>query len=1215
MLTIYKASAGSGKTYTLAYEYIKLLLGQKLGSGKYVLNHRDYLAGKPLDTAPHRRILAITFTNKATAEMKDRILKRLNELTELPEPGVEDAEYAGRLMAEFGCTREELKRGAQSALRSLLNDYGQFNVSTIDAFFQTVLRSFAREIDRQGDFRLELDEDTVLGEAMSLMFDEINANPKAPGVEELVGWLGETAKERVGEGKDFNPFNRRSGMYGSIVGSLKKVYDSTFMERQGEMLDYLADNSSYRAFIARLRELIAGIREEEKALADGFPLSPDGLKANVATYFALIFENGGIYGKAEDKTFGQNGVTKATPATDCMEHNYEKFYTKKAYPGIEADDVIFAWFDRLLALCRRRRVYEGLLRETGTLWALIHISAYVERYRLENNLILLADTNTLLGSIIGEDGGDTPFIYERAGMQLENFLIDEFQDTSKLQWRNLRPLVDNSLAFGADDLIIGDVKQSIYRFRGAQPELLGTRVGEDFQGKTQSRGTDARDNTNYRSAHGIVRFNNTLFAELANSSEPPVPGYEDVAQSLAPGLAHAGSYINFRLFPKGTEKETAIKFLGDTRADELEKAGELTLENVSFELMARRILEQHEAGYEFKDIAILCRVNTTSTRVAQFLAKNFPEIPIVSEEALLLRNSQAVKLIVSMLEIIDKSFAGGSVAAEGTEIVPGGGEPQNPGAPRVIGQSTRVIESPEVEKRLQRAAKRRMRAMLIDSFNYYLAHGDSVDDALVKSLANARNAALDATPGKHAATTGTDLDADLDAIRRLAPSTLPALVEAIIAGKVSETDRNAEMPYITAFVDLVSDFASRFTPSVHAFLKFWHDKKDKFSIAASEKAEAVTIITVHKAKGLEWKCLHIPEMDWGLAGSLDPQWYDMGVIEEIPAAIRPPMMYLKGSTSWITDEGSPFKDVAEARMMEQRGDNLNVAYVAFTRAGRELDVNMFEKAGGNLTVDLCRVFGVSKDYGDDTRLMSLGNYWDAARLVFSYGAPTDPAREKAEKERIDAEKGRKASRPEPKPGVMDAAPFRCSFTTLNAQVTRLEDLTHTDPEGDDPDAGATEYDRFIVDEPRDELMELRARKGIIMHSILSRMYTAADLGHALDYYRHTLGAAELEEYRAEVESFFEDAPVAVKEWFSPDNERVLNEQSIYNAVDNSIRRADRIILREDGGADVVDYKFTSAERPEHHEQVKAYAGMLGEMGYSPVRAWLWYPQLGKVVAL
>ena len=157
MLTIYKASAGSGKTYTLAYEYVRLLLGVKSEGGGYRLNSPRYMGGNVL-ASRHRSILAITFTNKATEEMKSRIVAELSSLAADHADGSADCPYAPGLMAEFGCTRDELRATAAGALRSLLFEYHLFNVSTIDSFFQTVLRAFAREVDRQGDYGVELSE-------------------------------------------------------------------------------------------------------------------------------------------------------------------------------------------------------------------------------------------------------------------------------------------------------------------------------------------------------------------------------------------------------------------------------------------------------------------------------------------------------------------------------------------------------------------------------------------------------------------------------------------------------------------------------------------------------------------------------------------------------------------------------------------------------------------------------------------------------------------------------------------------------------------------------------------------------------------------------------------------------------------------------------------------------------------------------------------------
>ena len=199
MLTIYKASAGSGKTYTLAYEYVKLLLGVKpQGQQNYILNSPKYL-GSDTSSARHRHILAITFTNKATEEMKSRIIKELGILAADHSDGSDASNYAEGLIKEFGCSREELREVADKSLRSLLFDYHHFNVSTIDSFFQTVLRAFAREVDRQGDYGIELNDKFAVASGISMMLDDLNyGNP--PKRNEILRWIRNYTMELIESG-------------------------------------------------------------------------------------------------------------------------------------------------------------------------------------------------------------------------------------------------------------------------------------------------------------------------------------------------------------------------------------------------------------------------------------------------------------------------------------------------------------------------------------------------------------------------------------------------------------------------------------------------------------------------------------------------------------------------------------------------------------------------------------------------------------------------------------------------------------------------------------------------------------------------------------------------------------------------------------------------------------------------------------------------------
>lgn len=1192
MLTIYKASAGSGKTYTLAYEYIKLLLGVRLDDGRYVLNHRRYLGGAVPVQRAHAHILAITFTNKATAEMKDRIVEKLEALTRMPVSGARDADYAADLVASYGCTREELCDVAQRSLRALLNDYGRFNISTIDAFFQTILRSFAREIDRQGDFRLELDERTVVSQALSLLFDEVNLDPSGPTARPIARWLDNMADTRMRDGKDFNPFNRGSSMYRDLVARLLQAFSEDFVARRSEMDLYLADSSRLHRLVQWLKSRIDDLDAADYAAAMAISaiLSRTDPIANLVKYIDSIAAARGIRDDALRKLDKPAGYQQS-----LLDGSTDGLFRKNGRQPSDADAAaMMRAFASIVDNAYRRVLYKALLDNTDSLYAFNYIFRYIDRYRRDNNLIVLADTGSLLGAIISES--DTPFIYERVGVELHNFLIDEFQDTSRMQWHNLRPLLANSLSADNDNLIIGDVKQSIYRFRGGDPSLLGSQVEHrDFPGLATVRGSRPGENTNYRSSHELVRFNNTLFRRIAAACA--IDGYDGVAQSLAAGMADVPGYVCLRDFTADRLGANVARFFTPDEAEAM-LAGDspASPRRICYTLMATDIRRQIADGYRLDEIAILCRSNSEAADVAEFLMAGYPDIRIVSDEALKICNSRAVKLIVSVLEIIDKSYGG----RERPDLIPD--------TPVAGGFVTPPVFD---EARARRYANRRRRAMLADSFEYYMAHGSDAGEALRLALDSSARAAARITgsaPSVAAASPdGTDAPVifdDLDRIRRIAPSNLSALVEAIIDLKIPHDERARQLPYIAAFVDLVEAYTRDFVPSVHSFLAYWHERKNEFAISSGESRNAVTIITVHKAKGLEWPCVHIPAMSWPLEARVSPMWFDLAPLSDIPADIRPPMMRLNPDSSF----GRPSCPLAPqylAAGAESVADNLNVAYVAFTRAVRELHISFISDTNPRTrallhvsdAVEAAVTVPAPTPDGADiytdlaTGLGPDGNY--------TLGAPTRPVR--------------KAS-PAPDADTSAVPPpvFDVSFNALNKQLTRLVDLTVASDVADDPDIG-NNAPREIVDPPVGTVMEEAARRGLILHSILQRMYTIDDLDRAIDYHRSHIPAAELDIYRDDIRQAFALGGEHPQRWFSPDNIRVLAEQTIYHRPSDICRRADRIVWTAPDVIEVIDYKFTTAPRPSHYTQVRDYAAMLSTMHLGTVRAYLWYPLLGRVI--
>ena len=1134
MLTIYKASAGSGKTFTLAYEYVKILLGLKpasaSGHGHYVLNSRKYSPDGHRHPDRHRGILAITFTNKATEEMKTRIVKELNLLCSLPSDGRPDTIYAGKLVSEFGCSREELRDAAQLALRELLCDYSSFFVSTIDSFFQTVLRTFAREVDHQGDYAIETDDRYAVACGIGLMLDDLNSG-EAPDAAPIVSWISSFMMARIAEGKKFNIFNRSARVVENLAAYVGRACDETFRARRDEIMAYLADNSKVRALKTLLQKRsaddLARLRDAAMPLpamleAEGF--DPRVVPASVRTLMELALNSEPVpkdkLGIGDDSKAKTNKkVRDASPADGSS--IYVKTYARKIsakeylYPSTAFGEALTG-FVRLVydlhvdrVLCSRLAVAAENLEFLGYVWR------YIDTFRKENNLILLSDTNDLLDRIIKD--AEMPFIYERLGMRLTNLLIDEFQDTSHLQWKNLRPLVGNSIAEGHDSLIIGDEKQAIYRFRNSDSALLHHLVASrDFPDSHIMRGSLPEENTNYRSAPGIVEFNNRLFESLAATFK--VDGYENVRQNL-PARASAPSYVSLRFFGKA-EAAAASGSVAEDRDPRLE-------------LMCADILRQHrEGGYSWRDIVILVRGRREAVRIADYIRRHYPAIALLSDEALLLNSSGAVRQIVSMLKLVDRSYA---IRTSGSDD---GGADSAP----VYASRGDIV-------------------MMISRFDFYIGEGLSPEDALRKALGNAPEA-------------GSQIHEDVAGVRAENPSNPVALVETIVARKISPARRAAEQAYISAFQDVLIEYCALNNPSLHGFLNWWDARKETLSLSSAPEADAVGIMTIHKAKGLEWPCVHLPYADWEMYKPAETLWLDTSVLDFIPENLRPPMLRVE-TEELFGCESSPFAPMYLADRRGQIADNLNVAYVAFTRAVSELCV-MCDPAG-NLGAAIAGAFPE-----------------EAVGGCVLCGEPTV-------KPTTDA----------PSTG---ACACRCEgyevvFRDDARELITVEDATSEAGAGS-LDIGG-EADKEINDSPARRQM---AERGTNLHNILASMLRRGDLPRAVAEIAAScrLDSRTADEYSALLEEAFAAGGALVEEWFS-DAVTVLAERSIYDAGSGETFRPDRVMLYPGGRTVVVDYKFTSETRPSHLRQVKMYLALLARMGHAEADGYLWYPALGKII--
>lgn len=1161
MLTVYKASAGSGKTYTLALTYISTLLGIKTtdkdGNVRYVLNSPKRAPGGRRFTNRHRCILAITFTNKATAEMKERIIMQLDRLSELPAPGQPDSPYAPELTARFGCSRRELAEAAALAEKELLSDYSQFNVSTIDSFFQTVLRTFARDVNHQGDYAVELNDSDAVEAGIGLMLDEINYGDH-PDARNIKRWVDTLTAKKIAEGKRFNLFDTGSEIRASLRKFVEKMCGEQFRRRSGEMEKYLASGMLPRLAARVAEELDKTIPAEARRLGERFAREFEGRDAildNLKFDLRKIIDALRRAEVPDRKSVGPDATKAFINLAEWKEGDEMKpLFNVSKMPKV-GKETLFppgAFVAACAELAREARallvrhsLLTDLLAGCYNLEFLGFASEFINVYRKDNNLILLSDTNELLKRIIKDE--EMPFIYERMGLELTNFMIDEFQDTSRMQWDILKPLVSNSLASDNDSLIIGDVKQAIYRFRNSDSSMLAHDIENvDYPDKHITRGTRPEENTNYRSAHDIVRFNNSIFTVLADIDR--VPAYEGVRQSLPAQTASKPTYVRIDFRAKGADKEK------DT-----------------LEALVADIRREHEAGYSWRDIAVLVDKGVVGAKIVNYIMAEAPEIPVISDEALLLDRSAAVRLILSMLRIIDEAYALTGLTPEQRED--------------------------------RKSATNREISRMVSRFNFYFGEGASPSEALEKAVEDTPNEA-------------DRIHDDIDRVLRLHPANPAALVETIVAARLGENIRKTEYVFIAAFQDVMDSFFSVHEGAgIKAFLQWWDAHKDRLSLASAPEIDAVSVLTVHKSKGLEWPCVHIPFCNWDMSRPDPDIWYDIRPLLEkyLPdcIALAPPRLLLESSALYGLDD-SPLKPQYDCDIAEQTADRMNMTYVAFTRASNELTATCPGSASAGRTSfrgvgnDLFRAFGEAGAYplGDDSLTVPLvlaappedPSGAETPSFVFSLGAPTAKA----------------SAKPADTPAI-EGSTYRVVLREDARELTAVEDAV---TEAIISIGG--EEDKEIADTPgeySDERMRLAAERGTNIHNVLSTMRRIDDMDKSVSYVGNLarLGKNERREISRILRDAFARGGERVAAWFADDIE-VLPEREIFDPRTGETHRPDRVVVFPDGHLEIIDYKFTTEARPSHRRQIDRYRRLLAEIYPGrTILGFLWYPEQNLIV--
>jgi ATP-dependent exoDNAse (exonuclease V) beta subunit len=619
MLTVYRASAGTGKTYHLTGEYLELLFA---GENAY------------------RHILAVTFTNKATDEMKGRIMQELYALS-----SGRPSHYLPSLAARQDLSEEQVRQKARQILIAILHDYAAFNISTIDRFFQQIMRAFIREIGLQGGYGIEIDQELVLAEAV----DNLLGGLEKPESKELLGWLLRFAEDKVENGGEWN-------LRREIMALSREVFKESYKAAGDTVSRDIEDKQALEAYKNALYAIIRSTEARLKALGQKgmnilqqYGLHPSDFKGSSRSPLFYL----------EKCAAGEMKEPSATFAG--LADNPEAFHTRTTAPAVV--QIIGCAFQNglnqcvkdILALFREHRYYTAkeIARYYYTLGILGDVSRQIDAYRKEKNILLIADTTELLNRII--DGSDTPFVYEKTGTRIDHYMIDEFQDTSDMQWRNFKPLVAESLAHRHRNLIVGDVKQSIYRFRNSNWKLLDEQVQRDFLREQVTEKTLAE---NWRSFRQLVRFNNEVFAAAPrllqaafNDTLEASPLTEADRQAFRTAIVSAYAGSEQAVAPPFRDREGYVQVDFLSGSDDTPDWKEESL------LRLPALLERlQDSGYLLKEIAILVRTNQEGAKVAGTLLACKETNPgsayrydIISDDALFVGSSPAVRFIVALL--------------------------------------------------------------------------------------------------------------------------------------------------------------------------------------------------------------------------------------------------------------------------------------------------------------------------------------------------------------------------------------------------------------------------------------------------------------------------------------------------------------------------------------------------------------------------------------
>ena len=1066
-LIVYKASAGSGKTFTLAIEYIKLLVSNPMN---------------------YRSILAVTFTNKATEEMKHRILSQLYGIWMRLD---DSQDYMDAVCEQLDSSPSFVSKQAGIALHLLLHHYSYFRVETIDAFFQSVLRNLARELDLTANLRIELNDTQVEDIAVDKMIEDLGESSQ------VLAWIMKYINDNIQDDKSWN-------VIGQIKNFGRTIFKDYYKEAASQLNEKMGKPDFFEKFTHRLRtdrkEAVDRMREISESFFD--TLNEEGL--SVAD---LPYGTSGIAGffiKLRNGIFDESIVGKRI--TDGLEDSAK--WTKKTHPN--RIQIMALAEERLMPMLRfaiderpvqwkKYKSADLTLRHLDQLRLLGSIEKKVRELNEKTNRFLLSDTQQILHSLVSES--DSPFIFEKIGTQLEHVLIDEFQDTSTVQWANFKVLLQECMSHeNAENLIVGDVKQSIYRWRSGDWRMLNN-IEKEFPYPKQQLDIRSLD-TNYRSSRRVVDFNNAFFTEathIEHTNQAEIneqlasqlkSAYSDVCQTVPSKRSDEG-YVNITLLPQDEYEENTLDTVCTTISMLIDK------------------------GTSPDKIAILLRKNKHIPVVAQYLAEKLPDIHLVSDEAFRLDASLAVNTLVQALQL------------------------------------------------LARPDDRIAKATLVKIYQNEILKNTSADCDLI--LEKDFDSLL---PSGYAN--------NMDELRKLP---LYELTEQLY--KLFELGRfKNQSAYICEFYDQISKFSEDNFADIETFVTEWYSHICDTTIN-SDEMNGIRLISIHKSKGLEFDNIIIPYCDWVLERQRDiiwckptePPYNELSLV---------PVDFSKGEMMGTVYEQDYVKE-----HFQNVVDNLNLLYVAFTRAAKNLFVigqKNGRASGRSLLVEQCLPTIVKKLDGASLT----GDIDNTEATVFEYGEITCN----------NDKKEKKVSR----------NVFLSPIEAIDMEIESFANKTEFRQSNNSRD--------FIKGEDDDTSKQNYIKIGNLLHKVFSTIRTGDDIEKALQelelegvIYDENITAARL---TAMLRQRLTDPRVA--DWFSG-RWKLFNECTILAKEEQTgtvtERRPDRV-MTDGKEMIVVDFKF-GRPRDEYHQQIREYIHLLKSMGYTNIKGFLWFVYSNKII--